>query len=86
MPKRRWSDLSARTRAAIVILGAADLALRAWSIADLSRRPQAQVNGPKLLWMTTLSVVSSMGLLPAVYLSWGRRAGAAGSRRKRRTP
>ena len=81
MPKRNWNDLPPGTRAVIVTLGAADLALRAWSIADLAKRPQEQVNGPKPLWMTALAVVNSMGVLPGVYLTWGRRAGTAGSRR-----
>ncbi len=78
MPKRQWNDLSPGTRAVLVTFGAADLALRVWSIADLAKRPQEQVIGPKPLWMAALSVVSSMGVLPAVYLSWGRRAGPRG--------
>ena len=65
-----WSPAQ---RAALVSVATADIALRAWALWDLARRPRAEVNGPKVAWALALAAVSSAGVLPAVYLVVGRR-------------
>lgn len=70
----RWSDLSPLTRIAIVKVAVLDVGLRGWALADLARRPQAEVKGSKAGWAVALAVVSSAGILPAAYLLRARRA------------
>ncbi|PKW25950.1 hypothetical protein [Phycicoccus duodecadis] len=72
---QRWQDLPAQGRAALVGVAALDVGLRAWALADLRTRPAGEVAGPKAAWAAALGVVSSAGVLPAVYLLWGRRSG-----------
>lgn len=74
MTKRRWSDLSEGTRKRIVIIGLIEGVLKLFALIDLRRRPAEQVRGPKWLWATSLSVVSSGGVLPVCYFLFGRRA------------
>jgi hypothetical protein len=40
---------------------------------DLKRRPASQVRGPKWLWATVVTVVSSAGVVPIAYFVFGRR-------------
>lgn len=70
--KKRWDELSPLARLAIIKLAALDIGLKAWALADLVNRPQDQVQGSKAAWAVALSVVSSAGVLPAVYLVWAR--------------
>lgn len=69
------AELSDGKRRLLVAGAALDVALRAWALADLANRPSEQVKGPKAGWAVALAVVNSVGLLPAVYLLWGRQAG-----------
>ena len=74
MPKRRkkrWSELSPKTRTAIVALGVAEVVVTSVASRDLVRRPAALVRGPKLLWAPVL-FVQPVG--PPLYLLCGRRA------------
>ena len=72
--KARWSDLSPSQQGAVVVLGAVELVLTAMALVDLARRPQAQVRGPKALWVLA-SVVQPVG--PIAYLALGRRPAMA---------
>ena len=55
----------------MIIAGAAfEVALTAFALADLARRPASQVRGPKLLWAATC-FVQPVG--PISYLMLGRR-------------
>jgi hypothetical protein len=56
MAKKRWSELSPGTRAAIVAGGLAELAVTSYALRDLVRRPAALVRGPKALWCAALFV------------------------------
>ncbi len=71
--KKRWSELSLVTRAAIVKLVVLDAGMKAWALADLATRPQSQVKGSKTGWAIALTLVNSVGLLPATYLAWARK-------------
>ena len=68
-----WNRLSTNLQTAILTVGAVDAALRVWALVDLMRRSGAEVRGPKWLWATGLSLVSSAGALPAAYLPLGRQ-------------
>lgn len=50
MAKKRWSDLSDRQHAVLVIGGAVEVVLTAAALVDLARRPSDQVKGSKALW------------------------------------
>jgi hypothetical protein len=78
--KVHWNELPQNERRTLIALGLVDAALRAWALADLAQRPQAQVRGPKVAWAIALSLVSSVGILPAGYLVCARvrRPGAGG--------
>ncbi|MFP5415504.1 MAG: DUF5652 family protein [Actinomycetes bacterium] len=71
--KKQWSELSPLSRAAIVKLAVLDVGLKSWALADLVNRPQLEVKGSKTTWAVALTVVSSAGILPAVYLLWARK-------------
>ncbi|MFT3661332.1 MAG: hypothetical protein QM809_08000 [Gordonia sp. (in: high G+C Gram-positive bacteria)] len=73
MAKQKWNDLSGGQKGAIIAAAAVDAGLRVWAGRDLATRPKDEVNGPKWLWGTGLSLVNSMGLLPGLYLVFGRR-------------
>ena len=44
--KKRWSELSRPRRCAIIVAGAAQIALQAAALRDISKRTPAQANGP----------------------------------------
>jgi hypothetical protein len=70
MTGRRWSDLTARQRTAVLVLGSIQLSLAATAWADLATRPARSVNGSKLRWALIIAV-NFFG--PLAYFRWGRR-------------
>lgn len=70
MAKKRWSDLSARQRASVVMTGAAQVGLLAAALTDIYRRPAEEVRGNKWLWVAA-SFVNFVG--PISYFLLGRR-------------
>lgn len=75
MSRRRWSDLSPRTRRAIAVAGTVDAGLKVWALRDLRRRPAEQVRGPKSAWAAALVLVNGAGVGPLGYYLLGRRRG-----------
>ena len=73
MARKQWSDLSERTRRLLTITAVAEGILKIAALIDLKRRPASQVRGPKWLWATVLTIVSSAGLAPISYFVFGRR-------------
>jgi hypothetical protein len=71
--RRQWSDLSQRTRRFLIAAAAAEGILKAAALIDMKRRPASQIRGPKWLWATVVTVVSSAGVLPVSYFLLGRR-------------
>jgi hypothetical protein len=69
--KKQWSDFSGGQRAAILVGSAIEVVLTTVALADLARRPRAQVRGPKSLWVLGC-VVQPVG--PIAYLALGRRS------------
>ena len=70
---KRWSDLSPRTRGLLTVAAVAEGVLKLAVLVDLKRRPASQIRGPKWLWATVVTVVSSAGILPISYFVFGRR-------------
>lgn len=75
--RRRWSELSERTRRAIIIAASVEGALKIAALIDLARRPAAEVRGPKPAWAAAIVLVNSAGAVPIGYFRCGRRKGAA---------
>lgn len=73
--RRRWEDLSPRTRRLVVAGALLDGGLRIAALVDLRRRPADQVRGSTKAWAVGVSLVSSAGVLPLVYFLAGRRTG-----------
>ena len=69
MAKRRFRDLSPRTRYLLVALGVVEVALNAAAQVDITRRPAAAIRGPKAGWRL-VSLVNVAG--PLAYFRWGR--------------
>jgi hypothetical protein len=71
--RKRWSDLSPRTRSLLITAAVAEGILKAAALIDIKRRPPSQIRGPKWLWAAVVSVVSSAGVAPISYFVFGRR-------------
>lgn len=71
---KKYENLPKPVRVLLAIGGAADVALRAYALLDVSRRDAGEVNGPKEVWVPALTLVNSLGILPLAYLKWGRRS------------
>ncbi len=71
--RRRWSDLSKRTRILLVTTAVADGALRVAALIDIQRRPASQIRGRKWMWAAVVALVSSAGVVPTSYFVFGRR-------------
>lgn len=74
MRKKRWSDLSPRTRRLIVVGAAFEGVLKVSALVDLKKRPAAAVNGSKRKWAVAIALVNSVGAVPVAYFLFGRRA------------
>jgi hypothetical protein len=76
--RKQWNDLSERSRRLLIAAAAAEGILKVAALIDLKRRPAAQVRGPKWLWATAVTVISSAGVLPVSYFVFGRRQPGVG--------
>jgi alkanesulfonate monooxygenase SsuD/methylene tetrahydromethanopterin reductase-like flavin-dependent oxidoreductase (luciferase family) len=71
--RRRWSDLSKRTRTLLITAAVADGALRVAALIDIQHRPASQIRGRKWIWATAVALVSSAGVVPVSYFVFGQR-------------
>jgi hypothetical protein len=71
--RKQWSDLSERNRKLLIAVGVVEGCLKIAALIDIKRRPASQIRGPKWLWATVVSIVSSAGLLPISYFVLGRK-------------
>lgn len=71
--RKKWSDLSARTRGLIIAAAVVEGALKVAALIDIKRRPASQIRGPKWLWVPVVSLVNSLGGAPLAYFKFGRR-------------
>ncbi len=71
--RRRWSDLSKRTRMLLITAAVADGSLRVAALIDIQRRPASQIRGRKGMWAAAVALVSSAGVVPVSYFVFGQR-------------
>ena len=71
--RRGWSDLSEGRRRLLIVAAVAEGILKLAALIDIRRRPASQIRGPKWLWASVVTVVSSAGVLPLSYFLFGRR-------------
>jgi hypothetical protein len=71
--RKKWSDLSKRTRALIIVAAVADASLKAAALVDIKRRPASQIRGSKWIWAAVVACVNSCGGIPLSYFAFGRR-------------
>ena len=71
--KKRWNELSSRTRRWIIIAGTFEGLLKAAALIDLARRPAQDVRGSKPRWAAAIVVINAFGAVPIVYFVFGRR-------------
>ena len=71
--KKRWSDLSKRSRRLIIVGAVVEGCLKTAALIDIKRRPASQIRGPKWIWATVVVVVNSFGGAPLSYFALGRR-------------
>jgi hypothetical protein len=68
----RFSELSRRRQAGIVVLATVQLGLLVAAERDIQRRPAALIRGPKTRWRL-LCLINFLG--PLSYFTFGRRGG-----------
>lgn len=74
--KKTWKEMSASSKAGTILVGIAQVSLLVAAQKDISKRPAAMINGPKLAWRAA-SFINFIG--PMGYFVFGRkRPGAAG--------
>ena len=73
MQRRTWRELSSGQKAAIIGLGAVQVALAGAAWIELARRPATTVRGPKGVWALAIAV-NFIG--PISYFAVGRRTQA----------
>jgi hypothetical protein len=71
--RKKWGDLSERSRRLLIVAGVAEASLKTAAIIDIKRRPASQIRGPKWIWAVAMVFVGSFGALPLSYFAFGRR-------------
>lgn len=71
--KKKWSDLSQRTRRLILIGAVFEGTLKTAALIDIKRRPASQIRGSKWIWAAVVVLVNSFGGAPLSYFAFGRR-------------
>lgn len=71
--RRRWSDLSERTRGLLIAAAVVEGVLKVAALIDIKRRSASQIRGPKWLWASVVAGIGSAGVVPISYFVVGRR-------------
>ena len=71
--KKKWNELSSRTRRLIIAGGVFEGVLKVAALIDLARRPAGEVRGSKLRWALAVTLINSLGAVPVAYFVYGRR-------------
>jgi hypothetical protein len=71
--KKKWNELSPRTRRRIIAGAAFEGTLKIAALIDLARRPAEEVRGSKRGWATAIVLVNSVGGVPIGYFMFGRK-------------
>lgn len=72
--KQKWQALSPRVRRLVLAAAAVEGLLKIAAIADLIRRPSAQIRGSKARWAAAIVLLNSGGAVPVAYFRKGRHA------------
>jgi hypothetical protein len=71
--KKKWNELSPRTRRLIIAGGVFEGVLKVAALIDLARRPASEVRGSKVRWALAVTLINSLGAVPVAYFAYGRR-------------
>jgi hypothetical protein len=71
--RRKWDDLSPRTRRFVVVASVIEGLLKVAALIDLARRRTDEVRGSKAAWAAAVSLVNFFGVVPIVYFASRRR-------------
>jgi hypothetical protein len=71
--RKRWNELSPRSRRLIIIGGTFEGMLKIAALVDLVRRSGEEVRGSKLRWAAVIVLTNSLGAVPIAYFAYGRR-------------
>lgn len=80
MPRKRWKDLSPRTRRLILLGATFEACLKVVALVDLRRRPAEEITGSKMRWAAAIVLINSGGVVPVAYLLRARHAVRGGVR------
>lgn len=70
--RRRWSELSPRTRRFVIVGATFEGILKVLALVDLKRRPAEEIRGSKATWAAAVVLINSLGAVPIAYLVYGR--------------
>jgi hypothetical protein len=70
MAGRKWSELTDKQRALLLVAASVQVSLAVSAWADLADRPASEVNGSKARWAAVIAV-NFVG--PLSYFRWGRK-------------
>ena len=70
MTKKRWSDLGSAQKSSVLLSVTIQLGLLAAVLADIYRRPAAEIRGNKKLWVAA-AFINFVG--PISYFLFGRK-------------
>jgi hypothetical protein len=70
MAGRKWSELTDKQRALLLVAASVQVSLAVSAWADLADRPASEVNGSKARWAAIIAV-NVVG--PLSYFRWGRK-------------
>jgi hypothetical protein len=70
MAARKWSELTDKQRALLLVATSVQVSLAVSAWADLADRPASEINGSKARW-AALIAVNFVG--PLSYFRWGRK-------------
>ncbi len=68
--RKKWSEMSGPAKAGVVVMTLIQFGLLFAALADIRRRPAAEINGSKAMW-TGLAFVNFVG--PIAYFVKGRK-------------
>ncbi|MFH5880185.1 PLDc N-terminal domain-containing protein [Arthrobacter sp. NA-172] len=72
--KKSWKDMTPGQRVGVVVMGAGQIALLVAAQRSITKTPEAQIRGNKVLWRAA-SFINFFG--PLSYFLFGRRRGTA---------
>jgi hypothetical protein len=70
MAGRKWSELTDKQRALLLVAASVQVSLAVSAWADLADRPASEINGSKARWAAIIAV-NFVG--PLSYFRWGRK-------------